>query len=170
MTEYRKTFKTCRNVWWISIAVLLLCWSGCFAQDDFQDDAGADTSGNDATNDMMDQDPNVVNPQKNQNSGFNIPDTIMDNQGSRKNKGGKDKKEDETTKSIAHQTVQAALQFGVLVGVALMVGILFMINVWADMLYTSIVERFQQKFSKNPPVDIENQDPATLVGSFKRYK
>ena len=85
MTEYRKTFKTCRNVWWISIAVLLLCWSGdkfgCFAQDDFQDDAGADTSGNDATNDMMDQDPNVVNPQKNQNSGFNIPDTIMDNQG-----------------------------------------------------------------------------------------
>ena len=35
--------------------------------------------------------------------------------GSRKNKGGKDKKEDETTKSIAHQTVQAALQFGVLV-------------------------------------------------------
>ena len=85
MTEYRKTFKTCRNVWWISIAVLLLCWSGdkfgCYAQDDFQDDAGADTSGNDATNDMMDQDPNVVNPQKNQNSGFNIPDTIMDNQG-----------------------------------------------------------------------------------------
>ena len=85
MTEYRKTFKTFRNVWWISIAVLLLCWSsdkfGCYAQDDFQDDAGADTSGNDATNDMMDQDPNVVNPQKNQNSGFNIPDTIMDNQG-----------------------------------------------------------------------------------------
>ena len=85
MTEHRKTFKTCRNVWWISIAVLLLCWSGdrfgCYAQDDFQDDAGADTSGNDATNDMMDQDPNVVNPQKNQNSGFNIPDTIMDNQG-----------------------------------------------------------------------------------------
>ena len=85
MTEYRKTFKTCRNVWWISIALLLLCWSGdkfgCYAQDDFQDDAGADTSGNDATNDMMDQDPNVVNPQKNQNSGFNIPDTIMDNQG-----------------------------------------------------------------------------------------
>ena len=35
--------------------------------------------------------------------------------GSRKNKGGKDKKEDETTKSIAPQTVQAALQFGVLV-------------------------------------------------------
>jgi len=81
MTEYRKTFKTCKNVWWISIAVLLLCWSGCYAQDDFQDDAGADTSGNDATNDMMDQDPGVVNPQKNQNSGFNIPDTIMDNQG-----------------------------------------------------------------------------------------
>lgn len=123
MTEYRKTFKTCRNVWWISIAVLLLYWSsdkfGCYAQDDFQDDAGSDTSGNDATNDMMDQDPGIVNPQKNQNSGFNIPDTIMDNQGSRKNKGGKDKKEDETTKSIAHQTVQAALQFGVLVGVPL---------------------------------------------------
>ena len=35
--------------------------------------------------------------------------------GSRKNKGGKDNKEDESTKSIGHQTVQAALQFGVLV-------------------------------------------------------
>ena len=61
----------------ISLFVLLLCWSclelGCQAQDDFQDDAGADTTGSDATNDMLDQDPNTVNPQKNQNSGLNIP-------------------------------------------------------------------------------------------------
>ena len=51
-----------------------------------------------------------------------------------------------------------------------MVGLLFMFNVWADMLYSAIVDGFTQKFSKSPPVDIEDQDPASLVGSFKRYK
>jgi len=62
------------------------------------------------------------------------------------------------------------MQFGVLVGVALMVGILFLISVWADMLYSSICDKFTEKFAKVQPVDIEDQDPATLVGTFKRYK
>ena len=56
------------------------------------------------------------------------------------------------------------------VGVALMVGILFVLNVWADMLYSSLSEKFTEKFSVHKPVDIEDQDPATLVGTFKRYK
>jgi hypothetical protein len=49
--------------------MLLLFWSrknyGCLAQDDFQDDAGADTTGNDATSDMMDTDPSLVIAPKN---------------------------------------------------------------------------------------------------------
>lgn len=75
-------FKACNSKIIISLLVLSLCWScselGCQAQDDFQDDAGADTSGSDATNDMMDQDPNTINPQKNQNSGFDVPTPISD--------------------------------------------------------------------------------------------
>ena len=56
------------------------------------------------------------------------------------------------------------------VGVSLMVVVLFFLSVWADMLCTSVSEKFTAKFAKIKPVDIEDQDPASLVGSFKRYK
>ena len=79
-----RIFRTNRSVLCISILILIQCWIssinfGCVAQDDFQDDAGADTTGNDATNDMLDHDPNTLNPQKNQMSGNNVPATITDN-------------------------------------------------------------------------------------------
>ena len=64
--------------------ILILCFTNdknfsCLAQDDFQDDAGADTTGNDATNDMRDHDPNTLKPQKKSMSGNNLPSTITDN-------------------------------------------------------------------------------------------
>ena len=77
-----RTFNSNRSsVWCISFLILILCWInlGCLAQDDFQDDPGSDSTGNDATNDMLDQDPNTLNPQKNQMSGNNVPSTITDN-------------------------------------------------------------------------------------------
>jgi len=161
----------------ISVLILILCFTNdknfsCLAQDDFQDDAGADTTGNDATNDMLDHDPNTLNPQKNQMSGNNVPATITDNYQGSSGKGpnSASKKDDNKPKTIGEQTMQAALQFGVLVGVALMVGILFMLNVGADLLYTAICDKYTSAFSKHKPVDIEDQDPASLVGSFKRYK
>lgn len=164
-----RILKKCNSVWYISFLMLLLFWSrknyGCLAQDDFQDDAGADTTGNDATSDMMDTDPSLVIAPKNPGGNNNNYPSSGGNA-----KTTKGKKDDTPTKTIAEQTLQAALQFGVLVGVCLMVGLLFMFNVWADMLYSHICDRFTQKFSKSPPVDIEDQDPASLVGSFKRYK
>merc|ERR1719192_628839 len=121
---------------------------------------------------MLDHDPNTLNPQKNQMSGNNIPSTITDNYQGSSGKGptSSNKNDNTQTKTIAEQTIQAALQFGVLVGVALMVGILFMLNVGADLLYTAICDKYTSAFSKHKPVDIEYQDPASLVGSFKRYK
>jgi len=135
-----RIFRTNRSVLCISILILIQCWIssinfGCVAQDDFQDDAGADTTGSSGKG------PNSSN-----------------------------KNDNKQTKTIAEQTIQAALQFGVLVGVALMVGILFMLNVGADLLYTAICDKYTSAFSKHKPVDIEDQDPASLVGSFKRYK
>lgn len=160
--------KACNNKLSISLVMLLLCWScnnfGCLAQDDFSDDAGADTTGADATSDMMDRDPGIVNPERNQNSGLDIPSTNS------KGKGGKNKDKPMEQKSIRQITIDAAMQFGVLVGVALMVGLLFFFMVWADMLYTSLSDKFTAKFAVHKPVDIEDQDPATLVGTFKRYK
>jgi len=164
-----RTFKANRSsVWCISFLILILCWInlGCLAQDDFQDDPGSDSTGNDATNDMLDHDPNTINPQKNQMSGNNNPTTRSSGKGP--NSVGK--KDQPPNKTIAEQTLQAALQFGVLVGVALMVGVLFMLNVGADLLYTAICDKYTEAFSKHKPVDIEDQDPASLVGSFKRYK
>jgi len=167
-----RIFKANRSVWCISVLILILCWTNtknfsCLAQDDFQDDPGSDTAGNDATNDMLDHDPNTLNPQKNQMSGNNVPSTRSSGKGpSSTNKNDNTK----TPKTIGEQTMQAALQFGVLVGVALMVGILFMLNVGADLLYTAICDKYTSAFSKHKPVDIEDQDPASLVGSFKRYK
>jgi len=100
----------------ISVLILILCFTNdqnfsCLAQDDFQDDAGADTTGNDATNDMLDHDPNTLNPQKNQMSGNNLPST----RSSGKGPNSASKKDDNKPKTIGEQTLQAALQFGVLV-------------------------------------------------------
>jgi len=135
-----RIFRASRSVCCISVLILILCFTndknfGCLAQDDFQDDAGADTTGS-----------------------------------SGKGPNSASKKDDNKPKTIGEQTMQAALQFGVLVGVALMVGILFMLNVGADLLYTAICDKYTSAFSKHKPVDIEDQDPASLVGSFKRYK
>ena len=50
----------------IALVIALLCWScsnfGCLAQDDFSDDATADTDGSDATMDQTDTDPGISNP------------------------------------------------------------------------------------------------------------
>ena len=51
-----------------------------------------------------------------------------------------------------------------------MVGILFMINIGIELLWTAISEKFTEKFSKHKIPDIEDQDPASLVGTYKRYK
>ena len=77
--------KKCNSVWRITFLILLLFCSrndfGCLAQDDFQDDAGADTTGNDATNDMTDTDPNAIYPHRPPGNNPEIinPNSIKDN-------------------------------------------------------------------------------------------
>ena len=56
------------------------------------------------------------------------------------------------------------------VGVALLVGMLFMINVGVELMCISISEKLSEKFNRQKTPDIEDLDPASLVGSFKRYK
>ena len=56
------------------------------------------------------------------------------------------------------------------VAVALMVGILFMLNIGAELCFDAIVEKVCDMFGSKGEPDIENQDPAALVGTFKRYK
>jgi len=137
---------------------------------------------NDQSTDMMEHDPNLLIIPNKQGYGKDVPNLVdlpNDNLSvpskkssktvdiNKKSKDAKAAEEDKT--SIAHQTTQA-LQFGVLVGVALLVGVLFMINVGVELMCISISEKFSEKFNRQRTPDIEDLDPASLVGSFKRYK
>ena len=53
-------------------------------------------------------------------------------------------------------------------GVALLVGILFMLNIGLDLFMDAVAEKIQDTFGKKKVEDPEN--PAALVGTFKRYK
>eukprot|EP00090_Calanus_glacialis_P007735 TRINITY_DN16189_c0_g1_i1.p1 TRINITY_DN16189_c0_g1~~TRINITY_DN16189_c0_g1_i1.p1 ORF type:complete len:103 (+),score=30.38 TRINITY_DN16189_c0_g1_i1:190-498(+) len=66
------------------------------------------------------------------------------------------------------QTVLAAQQLGIIVGVALLVGGGFILMVWIELSIIWVVEKCSKLFGKQTVKDPE--DPAALVGSFKRYK
>ena len=66
------------------------------------------------------------------------------------------------------QTVLAAQQLGIIVGVALLVGGGFMLMVWIELSIIWVAEKCTKRFGKQIGKDPE--DPAALVGSFKRYK
>ena len=53
---------------------------------------------------------------------------------------------------------------------ALLVGMLFMLNVGVELMCISISEKLSEKFNRQKTPDIEDLDPASLVGSFKIYK
>lgn len=68
--------------------------------------------------------------------------------------------------SLLDQTENALQQFSIVVGVCLMVGLLFFLMVWIDMLMDWLGTKMKRSSKKEP----DPEDPAALVGSFKRYK
>lgn len=64
------------------LTLILLCWScthfGCLAQDPSMDDGGADTTGSEATEDMMETDPGTINPQNKGMSGVDFATSTSD--------------------------------------------------------------------------------------------
>jgi len=73
-----------------------------------------------------------------------------------------------TVASMGEQSLLAAQQLGIIVGVALLVGGGFMLMVGVEMGVDWLCERISRMCGKAAPKDPE--DPAALVGSFKRYK
>ena len=73
-----------------------------------------------------------------------------------------------TNHSTWEQTILAAQQLGIIVGVALLVGGGFMLmvglEIGAGWALDKIYKLCGKKIQENP------EDPAALVGSFKRYK
>lgn len=54
------------------------------------------------------------------------------------------------------------------IGVAFMVAGIFLLMVYMEKLGTSVISKYNKHFGKDNTDDVE--DPAALVGTFKRYK
>jgi len=163
------------DFWASAVLPLLLIWALMATSAAGQAGADMDMTSEqdtDAANDVDQStmgDPSIVNPINKQGYGRHIPDGT-NYLPSNRNKGQTTSKPAVVEKNLGEQTVQAALQFGVLVAVALMVGLLFMLNIWAELCFDAIVEKICDCVGSTAEPDIENQDPAALVGTFKRYK
>jgi len=72
--------------------------------------------------------------------------------------------------TVFEQSILAAQQFGVIVGVALLVGSLFMLMVGFEIVLQKIEDKCSKMCGRKTLQDAEAPDPASLVGSFKRYK
>merc|ERR1719153_90710 len=76
-----------------------------------------------------------------------------------------------TRPTLAEQSTRALIEFGIIVGVAIMVGSMFMAMVGAELLYDHLCDKVREIFKQQKPApDIERLHPAELVGTFSRYK
>ena len=66
------------------------------------------------------------------------------------------------------QTVMALQELGIVIGVAFLVGSIFMLMVYTEKAFNILVVKFNKKFGHGNPD--EEADPAALVGTFKRCK
>ena len=74
-----------------------------------------------------------------------------------------------TKLTLQHQTILALQELGLVIAVALMVGIIFMIMIYVEKSVNSISEYYNKRFGEEPK-EMDEEDPAALVGTFKRYK
>jgi len=137
--------------------------------------ASGQAAGDDSQMDGQDQnemgDPSLLNPMSNQGYGKEDPPHISrPNKKSDKTDKKKAAEEAYKNRSMGEQTMQAALQMGVLVSVFLLFAFLFFVQVGVDLFTDSIANLIIEILGRTKELDIEDQDPASLVGTFKRYK
>ena len=70
--------------------------------------------------------------------------------------------------SLKMQSLLALQELGIVIAVALMVGIIFMMMILLEKTMNSVSEFYNKRFGEGEEEDAE--DPAALVGTFKRYK
>ncbi|XP_059099142.1 uncharacterized protein LOC131893188 [Tigriopus californicus] len=115
-------------------------------------------------------DPNLVNPQNRQGYGKNVPTQVLKKEQTNRPTSPNATAKQLPVPTIGEQTLQAAFQLGVLVAVSLLVGIIFFVNVGIEMAFEALCNKMEEIFGRHKMSDIEEQDPAALVGTFKRYK
>ncbi len=67
------------------------------------------------------------------------------------------------------QTLLALQELGIVIGVAIMVGFIFLLMVFMEKLFNGVVSKYHKRFGSRQ-TEIADEDPAKLVGTFKRYK
>jgi len=158
----------------LPILLSLLCLpfiNGDMADTDQHDTSSDTSSTGDVDMELDMHEPNLHNPMPDQGYGvrggnpqFNTPSTQSPptNQPTPK-----------TTPPPTHgqQSVLAVIQFGIIVGVCLMVGAGFMSMVGLEILCDKACDKYREFTKKPKPLpDIERLHPAELVGTFSRYK
>ena len=113
------------------------------------DDMGSDDSGGGDAG----MDPSLLEGQEGE-----FEDTMFDG-GPGGNGGG--------TASLKVQTLLALKELGIVIAVALMVVIIFFLMIFIEKAWISMSDLYQKKVKK---VEEDVEDPAALVGTFKRYK
>ena len=66
------------------------------------------------------------------------------------------------------QTLLALQELGIVIAVAFMVGGIFFLMIFVEKIWDHVTTVYQKKFGSYKEDDVE--DPAALVGTFKRYK
>ena len=115
--------------------------------DDMGDDGGADTGG-----DMVD--PTLM---EGVDGG---EDVMMGMEGMSSGNGN-------SLANLKVQTLLALQELGIVIGVAFMVGTIFMLMIFVEKVCNGVSEVYQKKFGTT---EDDPEDPAALVGTFKRYK
>jgi len=70
-------------------------------------------------------------------------------------------------KSFLEETTLALQQLGLILGVAFMVAFLFLLMIGVEKAWEKMGEKYQEMTGKQ---ETEEKDPASLVGTFSRYK
>ena len=82
--------------------------------------------------------------------------------------GGDESGQGGSTRSLQFQTLLALKELGLVIAVALLVGIIFMLMISLEKAWNGLSDYYNKKFGEEKEDDEE--DPAALVGTFKRYK
>jgi len=159
----------------VMLVIVLMSLHSCLANPDTSD---ADTNSGSETSDTSDidmgldnKDPNLHNPISRHGYGGGRGLPGLDPKMGLNKQLMRPLMTTLAPKTLGQQTVRAALELGVVVGVCLMMGLGFMAMVGLEIFLDWVVEEYRRLFKKPKPLpDIERLHPAELVGKFSRYK
>merc|ERR1739838_8225 len=157
----------------LSVCLLLLLTNHVNVSADMTDAdqaSDSDTSGtSDVEMDLDNKDPNLHNPQARQ--GYGIPGQSPKFGTTTTKTTTRKPKTTTPPRSLGEQSIRAALQLGIVVGVCLMVVLGFMAMVGIELLCDQAWDKYRRLIKKPIPLpDVERLHPAELVGKFSRYK